>query len=225
MSGLLRLYPAAWRERYGTELHDLLIERPPTRRDQIDLARGALDAWLHPQVLVRGSRQERDDLPPHNIPGAIGALIGGGLWVASGLLINASKFDQSTGYREASAAVLILVVGAVVSAVAAIALTTTSPAGRKAGSAMLVLAVLIAMPWPLPLVGVFGTAAATIAFGVVFTRDYGQPLGIPLAIGGLILPSINLQDERSLLTIPLGLAWLAIGALAVLRPAPAPAQA
>ena len=220
MSRLLNLYPAAWRERYGAELHDLLNERPPTSRDQVDLARGALDAWLHPQVLARGSRRDRDDMAPRNITGAIGAFVGGGLWVASGLLMNASAFDPSTGYREASTAILILVVGAVVSGLAAIALATTSQSGRKAGSAMVVLALLILLPWPLPLVGIFGSAAATVAYGIVLTRNCGQPLGIPLAVAGLLLPSMNLQDERTLLTIPLGLAWLAIGALAVLRPAP-----
>lgn len=220
MSRLLNLYPAAWRERYGAELQVLLAERPPTSRDQVDLARGALDAWLHPQVHAHSSQQDGDDMAPRNITAGIGAFAGGGILVASGLLINASKFDPSTGYREAAAAILILVVGAVVSAVAAIALATTSPAGRKAAGAMIALAFLIALPWPLPIIGVFGYAGATIVYGVAFTRDYGQPLGIPLAIGGLLLPAMNLQDERALLTIPLGLAWLAIGALAVLRPAP-----
>ena len=220
MSRLLRLYPAAWRERYGAELQDLLIERPPTTRDQVDLARGALDAWLHPQVHAHRSQQDGDDMATRNITGGIGAFVGGGLLIASGMLINASAFDPATGYREASAAILIFVAGAVVSAAAAIALATTSPTGRKAGISMIVLALLIALPWPLPIVGVFGYAAATVAFGVVFTREYGQPLGIPLAGAGLLLPAMNLQDERALLTVPLGLAWLAIGALAVLRPAP-----
>ena len=45
---LLRLYPRAWRERYGDEMRDLLEQRPPTRSDAVDLVRGALDAHLHP---------------------------------------------------------------------------------------------------------------------------------------------------------------------------------
>jgi hypothetical protein len=225
MSRLLNLYPAAWRERYGAELQDLLTERPPTTRDKVDLARGALDAWLHPQVLARGSQHDEDDTALRNITGAVVAFVGGGLLIASGLLINASAFDPATGYREASTAILIFFAGAVVSALAAIALATTSPTGRKAGGAMVVLALLIAAPWPLVLLGVFGYAAATIAYGIIFSRESGQPLGIPLAIAGLVLPSINLQDERALLTIPLGLAWLAIGALAVLRPVPTPTRA
>ncbi len=44
---LLRLYPAEWRARYAAAFHALLPERPPTLRDRIDIARGALDAQLH----------------------------------------------------------------------------------------------------------------------------------------------------------------------------------
>ena len=45
---LLRLYPGAWRRRYGHELAILLEDRPPTARDRVDLVRGAIDAHLHP---------------------------------------------------------------------------------------------------------------------------------------------------------------------------------
>jgi hypothetical protein len=45
---LLRLYPRAWRERYEDEMSDLLEHRTPSRRDAVDLVRGALDAHLHP---------------------------------------------------------------------------------------------------------------------------------------------------------------------------------
>jgi hypothetical protein len=48
MSRLVGLYPAAWRERYGTELEDLLGARPPNLVDRMDVVRGALDAHLHP---------------------------------------------------------------------------------------------------------------------------------------------------------------------------------
>lgn len=45
---LLTLYPRPWRTRYGDEMAGLLADRPPTWSDAIDLARGALDAHLHP---------------------------------------------------------------------------------------------------------------------------------------------------------------------------------
>lgn len=47
---LLRLYPAAWRARYGEEFAELLVSRPPALRDRLDIIAGALDARLHPQV-------------------------------------------------------------------------------------------------------------------------------------------------------------------------------
>jgi len=53
---LLRLYPAAWRARYGDEFRELLESRPPGPRDRLDIIRGAIDARIHPQVA--------DHLPP-----------------------------------------------------------------------------------------------------------------------------------------------------------------
>jgi nitrite reductase/ring-hydroxylating ferredoxin subunit len=47
---ILRLYPAAWRDRYGDELEYLLGLRRVRAGDLADLLRGALDARLHPQV-------------------------------------------------------------------------------------------------------------------------------------------------------------------------------
>ena len=44
VSAVLRLYPAAWRERYAAELADLLSEQRLSIRDGVDLVRGALDA-------------------------------------------------------------------------------------------------------------------------------------------------------------------------------------
>ena len=38
MSGLLRLYPRRWRERYGEEFEELLAQRPPSVRHRLDIA-------------------------------------------------------------------------------------------------------------------------------------------------------------------------------------------
>jgi hypothetical protein len=70
---LLRLYPAAWRSRYGAEVLDLLEERPPALRDSIDLIRGALDAHLHPPT---GSR-----LP------SFAAILAGAAWTVVALAV------------------------------------------------------------------------------------------------------------------------------------------
>jgi hypothetical protein len=52
----------------------------------------------------------------------------------------------------------------------------------------------------------------------------GQAVGGLLAIAALVLSSMNTEDERALLTIPIGLAWIAVGALAIGR-VPAAARA
>jgi hypothetical protein len=46
---LIRLYPPAWRRRYGPELEELLAAQPASFRTAIDLVAGAADAWLNPQ--------------------------------------------------------------------------------------------------------------------------------------------------------------------------------
>jgi hypothetical protein len=46
---LIRLYPPAWRRRYGRELAELLATQPASFGTAIDLVAGAVDAWLNPQ--------------------------------------------------------------------------------------------------------------------------------------------------------------------------------
>ncbi len=50
MRWLLRLYPAAWRERYEEEFCALLDECPSNLSVIVDLLLGALDAHLSPQL-------------------------------------------------------------------------------------------------------------------------------------------------------------------------------
>jgi len=45
---LVRLYPAAWRARYGAELADILEQQSLSPRLVTDVLLGALDAHLHP---------------------------------------------------------------------------------------------------------------------------------------------------------------------------------
>jgi hypothetical protein len=49
MSWLIRLYPPAWRRRYGPELAELLARQPASFRTVVDVAAGAVDAWVNPQ--------------------------------------------------------------------------------------------------------------------------------------------------------------------------------
>ena len=50
MKPILRLYPSAWRRRYGDELSDLLEEVPATPATTVDLLRGA--ATLHMRAFL-----------------------------------------------------------------------------------------------------------------------------------------------------------------------------
>ncbi len=49
MTWLIRLYPPAWRRRYGRELAERLATQPASFRTAIELVAGAVDAWLNPQ--------------------------------------------------------------------------------------------------------------------------------------------------------------------------------
>lgn len=75
MSALVRLYPAAWRARYGSEFEVLLAERPPSARDRLDIVRGAIDARVSPQVVEESPARHA----PLTARLAGGAAIGGGL--------------------------------------------------------------------------------------------------------------------------------------------------
>ena len=51
---LVRLYPRAWRERYEEEFVAMLEQGPVSIKDLFDVALGAVDAWLRPQVVYEG---------------------------------------------------------------------------------------------------------------------------------------------------------------------------
>ncbi len=51
---LLRLYPRAWRDRYGDEVAALLEQCPFSLGDLFDIIVGAIDAHLHPCVPLQG---------------------------------------------------------------------------------------------------------------------------------------------------------------------------
>ena len=229
MSRLIDLYPPAWRDRYLAELEDLLEDRPPTIRDRLDILRGAIDAWIHPQLIAGEPRQKNGALGSRVLAGAA-AVVGGGLWIAGGLTINATQMNPSFGYKEPTEGVLLLVAGMLVTALAATAVAGSVVVGsRSVGTAAVVMllgAMLTAMPWPLLIVGFYGYILATLAFGAILAKSAGGAVGGVLAVAALILSAFNVQDERALIAIPFGLAWIAVGSIALRRaPAASPATA
>ncbi len=187
---LVGLYPRAWRSRYGPEMAALLVERPPSWRDAVDLMRGAADAHLHPRTASRG-------------PG-LAAVLAGAAWtvVAIGNLAEPVSPDWPglLAWTLPPAAV-----GAAAGLVAALGLSLRlgDAPGRVARAAVL-LVVLADLAWIVALTvafigGPYGAvtgaagsiaAAATAILGVTLIRADVQPAGVLLMMVGvgLIVP-------------------------------------
>jgi len=58
MTWMLKLYPRAWRERYGDEVEAYLDSEPVGFRTALDLLLGAIDARMNPQPITTSSATE-----------------------------------------------------------------------------------------------------------------------------------------------------------------------
>jgi hypothetical protein len=177
MTALLRLYPGAWRARYGDEMEVLLEERRLNRRDRLDLIRGALDAWLHPPT-------------PSLVP-VIAALTGGGLWtvVATAVLMQPMPPDWP-GYVVEIIPLATIASASLLVAATACLLRAGEARSRATGLAM-TLVVVGHIAWigmlgatQMGIVGGAAVAAAqslamvgTIAVGVILVRARDEPIG------------------------------------------------
>ena len=98
---LLKLYPRAWRARYGDELLQLVGSRALSAQQTFDMLAGAVDAWLSPSVRAAVRRQ----------PSA--AAVKGGLMVRQFLLkcstSSHTQYRMTTRDGLISAAVLLAV--------------------------------------------------------------------------------------------------------------------
>lgn len=224
MRRLVALYPRAWRERYAAEFDDLLTDRPATLRDQLDIARGAFDAWVHPQV--RGHRTAPATTGPsgRRLLGSATAVVGGGLLILAGVGMYSTRVDPYLRYKLVDLPMLALILGMVLVSIAAIVrsigLARRSGPATAVGVLMLVGAFGTATPWPFLAVGLFTFTGASIAFGLILALRDGQPVGVLLATASLLMTGINTEDERALLSIPIAIAWILLGLLD-LRPVPA----
>lgn len=162
-SDLVRLYPRAWRARYGEEFIALLETAPRTRRDRLDILRGALDAHLHPAR-------------PSLVPG-LSALLGGGLWMLGSAPIAALPTPPDwPGYLLESLPLAIVAAAALAIAVAGAWLREDGRGGtlgRRLGRAGVVLGLGGHLAWAGALIGVLT--------GLV----YGPPVAIASTVAGL----------------------------------------
>lgn len=195
----MSLYPRWWRRRYGEEMRALLELAPPTARDRLDLARGALDAWLHPPE-------------PSRVP-IVAALVGGGLWTIIAARVAAQPVPPDwPGYLvEIVPLALLAAVGMLVAVVGAA--LRQSDARWRTARLNVVLAILGHGGWVIALAGT--------AVGVVDAVTLGAAQSAAMLAGGAIgLGLIRAGDERigSLVLIAAGAmlvpsvgAWLVFG--------------
>lgn len=220
MNALLRLYPRAWRQRYLAEVSAVLEERPPSLGDRLDLLRGAADAWLHPQVVVENGAAS-DTGEPIVRPIWIAALtvLGGALWAAGGVIQHVGAYDPITGYKE-SAGVTVVIAGMLVASLAAgiraWAGRPTSSGLRRSAAFMLVLTLLMALPWPILVVGFYGHIGGTIAFGALLSAA-GLRSGQLLVMAAIVAMFFNTESSLALATVPIGVAWIVVGVQGALR--------
>jgi hypothetical protein len=199
-AGLLHLYPRAWRQRYETEMLAVLEARPLTLRARLDLARGALDAHLHPAA------------PPSL--GFLAPVVAGVAWIAAGGATLAEPTPPDwPGYLLWTLPLGVL--GAVASL--GIVLTVGLRSGMRApagSSAALILALIGHVVWILFLAvallgGPYGAitgaaqsmaAVGTIAVGLTRWRAADHPMAEAVLIAGVAM------------LVPTPAAWIVAGA-------------
>jgi hypothetical protein len=211
MNRILLLYPRAWRRRYLDEVADLLADRPPTVRDQLDLVLGAVDAWLHPQVSAPAAVVDEEPLMGPSVGLALGFLAGL-MWAVGGIAQHTGGYDPITGYKASSGLMLVLA-ATMVSALAAVARTWSmvapGRATRAAALTMLGSAFLVFLPWPILVLGYWGHLLATMLFGLRL-HEAGRRSGVLLVVAALAAVTFNTESAFALATVPLGVAWLAV---------------
>ena len=228
MSRLLRLYPAAWRDRYGREFEALLQARHTGLRESVDVALGALDAHLHPELLG-AARQPLT----HRIPGLL-ALAAGVIWVSWFLNAYAvgpnGEWGDGIGY-----AVLLMFV--------AIPGDYLAGRGRRIGIGIAAFVGLVLLAWGLPWSfadGLLNLSAGVGAYlvlggGLITLMAIRAGIGsrvrwlllvatvlTPSVVGIPILGGFGLGDRGGLpamvvATIPFGIAWILFGLRMTIR--------
>jgi hypothetical protein len=164
----LRLYPRAWRERYGDELEAVLETDGLGMRSRLDLIRGAVDARLHPAV-------------PSPLP-VVAALSASAFAVAHAIALGTEPVPTDwPGYLEPALPLIIASVLALIPAVIGLWLKLGDADGAL-GRVGIILAVVGYVAWLAALVaaatrlayGPFTAAAATVA--MVGTAALGAAL-------------------------------------------------
>lgn len=200
---LIRLYPRAWRVRYGMEMEALLESSPPDRRARLDLVRGAIDAHL---------------TLPDDTPGKVGigaALIGGAAWtIAAVASLGAPAPPDWPGYLAETLPLGVVGALAILLAAVAAARPAWSANALPLESALVAVvvghglwAVALGAAWlggPYGAITAIATALAALAtvwLGIALMRVGLHPVGEAVAVAGAVM------------LIPSPSAWLVSGTL------------
>jgi hypothetical protein len=216
VSRLVRLYPAAWRERYEAEFVAMLDERPPTALDRLDIIRGAIDARLHPQQTGVGS--EHVSRPASlRLAGAVAAS-GGLCWTIASVGFYTAPYVSELGYKNTGSITLVAAIAAGLTGLAAVLLvrrmTHRPVAVRRSAAVILIGALGLALPWPMVLAGFFSVVIGTLVYGFIGASRLGATY-LLVSLGALVALGFNTEDNRALLLIPLGAAWVLAGAVTI----------
>lgn len=222
MSRLLRLYPAAWRERYEAEFVGTLEERPVDLAGSVDILHGAIDAHLHPE-LTGGAPHAWT----HRLPGLM-ATAAGLIWSWFYLrIVLAAPEEWGYGVMIAMLLMVLAVLGDYMALYA-----------RKVGITIsaLLAAALLAGVQPLSVVGgamlnfALGATASLLLSGGMLTlaalrAGVGPGVRWMLIVGVLLVPAIVAipimggfgpndpggAPAMVVAVLPYGIAWVIIG--------------
>jgi hypothetical protein len=212
-AALLRLYPAAWRDRYEPEMLAMLEQLHLGMRGRFDLARGAIDAQLH---------------APTRLP-AVAALIAGGLWTVAGAGIVAQPTPPDwPGYLLEAVPLAIIAVAAGGLATIGCWAIRSDDTGRP-GTLAILLAIAGHVLWAIALASVlvgsaYGAPTAIaqdlaaigcLLVGIGLLRAGEGTLGGLLALGAAFM-----VFGWPIAWLGFGLAWTLVGALLLARDDP-----
>jgi len=235
MSILVRLYPAAWRERYGDELAVVLEDRPPGPFEVADLLLGALDAHLYLRGLGNRSNH-RKGIPMSLRIAGLAAILGGLSWAVIFVLATIADMAGNTFSPEALI-VVVLFTGLILLVAAAglsafqfrehprsIWLSVLIPA---VGIVMLIAAFL-AQPlgdvaWYFLMIGLLTTIIGSVIFAVVTAKTgvLSRTASIAIATGAVIFVVGMLAQYSVVLLVISGVVfgggWIGLGIDAIRR--------
>ena len=236
---LIRLYPAAWRARYGDEFAELLASRPPSVRDRLDIVFGAIDARVHPQLNANDAREMR--IPGDRAIRALTVLAGALLTAWAGIGASQMQPWESGPLPAASEAMMNVAwvagfLGAIVLCVALLLLglrydRSVGPSGAV-GAVLLGSGLLFAsLGGGMLALGMLGVGTALFSWHLRGRLLGTAPAALLAATTTAVIAAFLAfvagggQDTRILLTLlAYGPTWMIVG-LALRAPAPTPANA